>query len=74
MNRDIFTALSRDTERRGTLHYEVTMWDGSIDHRSMDGWFMLSRDHLTVNARKVRGRNRWQLTRTANVSGFTPHA
>ena len=72
MTRDIFTALSRDTERRGTLHYEVTLWDGSIDYRSMDGWFMLSRDYLTVNARKVRGRNRWQLTRTANVVGFTP--
>ena len=53
MTRDIFTALSRDTERRGMLHYEVAMYDGSRETHSMDGWFMLSRDYLTVSARKV---------------------
>ncbi len=74
MNRDIFTALSRDTEKRGTLHYEVTLWDGSIDYRSMDGWFMLSNDYERVSGRKVRGRNRWRIARAANVIGFTPHA
>jgi hypothetical protein len=52
-------------ERRGTLTY-IT----GFESRTMVGNFQLSLDRRTVEARKIRGRNRWQLCSTWNVVSF----
>lgn len=43
-------------ERRGRLTYMV-----GITTHTMEGNFRLSLDGRVIEARKVRGRNRWQL-------------
>lgn len=53
-------------ERRGKLSYMI----GS-EVRTVDGYFRLSPDHRIIEARKVRGRNRWQLCSRSAVVMFT---
>lgn len=43
-------------ERRGKLTYKI-----GNEYRTMDGNFRLSMDGNVIEARQVRGRNRWQL-------------
>lgn len=52
-------------ERRGRLIYSV-----GIQVRSMEGHFRLSLDGKVIEARKVRGRNRWQLCSREAASHF----
>ena len=52
-------------ERRGRLHYSI-----GDDVRTIEGNFRLSVDGRTVEARKVRGRNRWQLCAADSVVMF----
>jgi hypothetical protein len=70
----IFDALSRDTETRGTLRYELVMYDGTREVSSMTGWFRLSGDYFSVMARKDGGRKVWPCCRAERVIGFTPDA
>lgn len=60
------------TEQHGILYW----WTGfsRTELREMRGHFMLGLDGRTVIARKVRGRNRWQLCNIADVESFHPTA
>jgi hypothetical protein len=53
-------------ERRGRLSYII-----GTDVHTVDGHFRLSLDHQTIEARKVRGRNRWRLCSRSAVVMFT---
>jgi hypothetical protein len=55
------------TERRGYLTYVI-----GGEMRALYGNFQLSLDRKTVEARKIRGRNRWQLCSSDNVLTFIP--
>ena len=52
-------------ERRGTLTYRI-----GTECFIMEGNFQLSFDGKTVEARKTRGRNRYQLCSACNVISF----
>lgn len=64
------TARLTYAEQRGTLSY----WAGfsRTELRTMPGHFALALDGRTVVARKVRGRNRWQLCNLDDVESFQP--
>jgi hypothetical protein len=52
-------------ERRGKLIYAI-----GIDVRSIEGHFRLSLDGKVIEARKLRGRNRWRLCSRENALQF----
>lgn len=53
------------TERRGRLAYMV-----GIYAQQMDGWFRLSTNGKYIEARKLRGRNRWSLCSVEDFAYF----
>ena len=60
--------LSSYREVRGTLWYLE-----GLNERVLEGWFRLSDDERDISARKVGGRNRWQLTSVHNALTFRKH-
>jgi len=52
-------------ERKGTLTYMI-----GLDVETMEGNFQLSLNGRTVEARKIRARNRYQLCGIENVISF----
>lgn len=52
-------------ERRGRLTYQV-----GHGYVSVEGNFRLSIDRRYIEARSVRGRNRWKLCRLEQVEAF----
>lgn len=53
------------TEQKGTLYYMV-----GDQRQQMTGHFQLSLDRKVIEARKIRGRNRWQLCAASDLVYF----